>query len=217
MENVPYKDIIFDLDGTIIDSADEIIDCLQRSYWDAGLGPVRIERSNIGPPLEQMILDLTPGITETQRSQILNTFRKYYDGSSFQKTYIKEGVRQTLDILEAKGINTFIATNKPIKPTLSILDALQLTGFRDVASPDKYGIAMKKNEILSVLLDTWKLERRKTIYVGDSDSDIRAARGNGILSAAVLDGYGDRGMLLECKPDFLLDSFRDILKIVFSA
>lgn len=212
-----YENVIFDLDGTIIDSADEIIDCLQRSYGDAGLGPVRIEHSNIGPPLEQMVLGLTPGITETQRSQVLKSFRRHYDASAFQKTYIKEGVRHTLDFLESHRINTFIATNKPIKPTLSILGALQLTGFRDVASPDKYGIAMKKQEILSILLGTWKLDRRKTIYIGDSDSDVLAAKENGIHSAAVLDGYGDREKVLESKPDYLLDSCRDIFRILFSA
>lgn len=88
MNNFKIKNIIFDLDGTLINSAGDIIHCLKNAYISIPeYSNMEISSSIIGPPLNELIKKITPEITEEQAQIVTKEFRNCYDNSSFRKQY----------------------------------------------------------------------------------------------------------------------------------
>ncbi|OGC92566.1 MAG: hypothetical protein A2W25_12625 [candidate division Zixibacteria bacterium RBG_16_53_22] len=214
MNHGPIESVIFDLDGTLIDSADDIIRCLNRAYDSIGISPLEIKRSHIGPPLKDIIQKVTPDIGSDNAERIINGFRKCYDSISHEKTRIKYGFRKTLDQLSSWGIRTFIVTNKPQKPTRMIADKLRLTGFSEILTPDIGFRERNKAEMITDLIAHWNLDSGRTLMVGDTESDVYAARKNGLRAAVVRNGYGCPWKIAVSSPDYVLKTGRDLIYLL---
>jgi len=211
MNNFKIENIIFDLDGTLINSAGDVVNCLKKAYSSLSeFSNVDISESFIGPPLNKLIKNITPEITEEQTHLIVNEFRNCYDNSSFSKTRLNDGVYELVQNLKNLNIKIFIATNKPIFVTKKILKSLKIDDFDDVVTLDAVaGKKMDKTEMISYIINKWNLEKDKTLMVGDDASDIVAAHNNGIIAVAVLGGYGDPKTIIETKPLYVLNSIND--------
>ncbi len=209
-------DIIFDLDGTLVDSAADIIDCLAKAYASVSMsGTVEIKKTHIGPPLREIVRSVTPGLDEKIVAQIIKLFRRRYDRSALKKTVFKEGVDETLKTLAGLDKRMFLVTNKPITPTRSILSNLGISFFCDIVTPDILpDRIMSKSEMVLYVKGKWRLKTESTLMVGDTASDVHAARDNGIISAILTNGYGDVESIIDSKPEYLIDSFYDLTKIV---
>jgi phosphoglycolate phosphatase len=93
---------------------------------------------------------------------------------------------------------------------------LKLDGFKEVTASDFLeGKKVKKSEMIEYIIKKEGLNAAKTIYVGDSETDIAASKINGIKCAAVLYGYGSEESIRKAMPKYLLDSFEDLKRIVF--
>src|SRR5574341_353000 len=130
--------VIFDLDGTLVDSAEDIIDCLEKAYTEAEVASYigRLDKSIIGPPLRELIRQATPELHDEKMEYIVKQFRKYYDASPLDKTRLKNGARNALCHLTALDKKMILVTNKPMQPTRKILANLNLNYFEDVVTPD---------------------------------------------------------------------------------
>lgn len=201
------NNILFDLDGTLVDSAGDIIDCLQKAYSVVSpTGNVIIKRTFIGPPLFDVIKLATPDITKDEADVVIKEFRISYDNSDFPKTIAYEGVHDLILKLNYDGIKLFIVTNKPLVPTSKILKKISKEYFSDVITPDCIpGANMDKTQMISHLIKKWNLNKKDSIMIGDSDGDVRAAQVNGIASVAVLSGYGDKGSIAAVNPDYVIE------------
>lgn len=210
------ENIIFDLDGTLIDSSGDIIDCLKRSYELAGIKiNVNIDESYIGPPLVEMLNSITPFLSKEQIDLVVKNFRSCYDESSYNKTILYDGVQELLENLRKIGIKMFIATNKPIKPTQKIITALKIDYFHDIVSIDSIeGCKLDKINMISYLFRKWNLTKSTTIMVSDSVSDIMVAHSYGLICVSVLNGYGKADEIKENKPDYILNEVKDLLDLV---
>lgn len=201
------SNILFDLDGTLVDSAGDIIDCLQKAY--SVVSPTRnviIIKTFIGPPLAEVIKLATPDITKDEADCVIKEFRIRYDNSDFPKTVPYEGVHDLILNLKNDGMRLFVVTNKPLVATSQILKKIRKEYFSDVITPDCIpGVKMEKSQMVSHLIEKWNLSRKECIMIGDSDADVKAAQVNGIASVAVLSGYGDKGNIAVVNPDYVIE------------
>lgn len=211
------KNVIFDLDGTLIDSADDIIDCLKKAYSKIPeMDNAVINRTHIGPPLPEIIKKITPHINEMQFNIIVNEFKNCYDNGSYPKTRAYEGVYYLLNKLSSLDKKIFIVTNKRIIPTRRLMKNLKIEIMKDVITPDLlHGIIMDKTEMLSHLIEKWDLNKKNTLMVGDSASDVIAAHNNGIMSIVILNGYGDIKAVNESEPDYTIEKVEELYDLIY--
>ncbi len=200
------ENVMFDLDGTLIDSAGDIVECLEAAFRAAEVTErLPIVRARLGPPLAEIIAAVAPGLDRETTDRVIGNFRKLYDNSRFRRTHLKVGVSDTLDHLCKRGKGVFLVTNKPALPTKKIIEKLNVDVFTDIMTPDaRPGSSLGKADMIRILIGRWKLDRGSTLMVGDSASDVHAARDNGIRAAAVTDGYGDAEDIIRSKPDYVL-------------
>lgn len=190
-----YNNILFDLDGTLIDSAPGI----EASFYIAYLKVYstacpKIITNFIGPPIDQ-VLTVVNGETNLEIiNRFVVTFKQHYDSEGYKKSKLYDDVESVLDVLSKKNYNLFIATNKRVKPTKLILEHLSIGKyFNDIYCPDKL-LDIKftnKTELITHILKTNSLLLTETIMIGDTMHDGLAASENKIDFALVEYGYGE--------------------------
>lgn len=186
--------VIFDLDGTLIDSAPSILASIQAAFEAVGLRPTKeLEPWLIGPPLAETISNLLGNQDAHRLSEVLECFKSHYDESGYRKSHVYEGVPEMMDTLSQLGMRLLVATNKRIGPTLKIMDHLDWAHrFNGVYALDYFDPPLgKKSELLGRLLIDLGLDANDLIYVGDRLEDALAAQENCIPFILVTWGYGD--------------------------
>lgn len=184
--------IIFDLDGTLVDSSSGILSSLSAAFETCGISPCQqLTTDLIGPPLAETICRLVPGADDTTIESLIAHFKENYDTTGFRDTIPYSGVHDMLEGLLSKNAKLYIATNKRMIPTIKILAALQWSGlFNLVLSPDSFSPSLStKSNILSKLLITKNLSTQECIYVGDRLDDYNAAKEVGIQFALAEWGF----------------------------
>ena len=189
-----YKNILFDLDGTLIDSAPGI----EESFYIAYLKvynttcPKNIT-TFIGPPIDQ-VLKMINGETNLDIiNRFVDAFKQHYDTEGYKKSKLYDDVEMTLEILVDNKLNVFIATNKRVKPTKLILEYLSIGKyFNDIYCPDMEEFKFKnKTDLIAHILKTNSLLFNETIMIGDTIHDGLAADQNKLDFALVQYGYGE--------------------------
>jgi len=188
-----YKDVIFDFDGTIIDSADAIMKSLKYSLTQYSIQPrVGLTNDLIGPPLDELITTLTGFlINDPHHAELCEIFKKHYDDLGVNDTKLFPGMFDLLNLLKLKNINIWIATNKRRIPTFKILNLLNLQEIvNGVYTIDSICPNLaSKSEILNLLVKSEILNIKSTIFIGDRESDRIAAQVNNIKFIMVPWGY----------------------------
>ncbi len=188
------RHIIFDLDGTLIDSAPGIIAAF-RAVLDAKqiVPQCALNDALIGPPLAETMTRLT-GISEPHvLTELTDAFKLCYDDKGVRSTHAYEGIDALLNNLYMKQFNLHIATNKRIAPTQSLVMQLKWSAYfsslnaLDMVSPR----LPDKAALLARMLPAQGLAANDCIYVGDKHEDGIAADANQIPFVAVTWGYGD--------------------------
>jgi phosphoglycolate phosphatase len=214
-----FKNIIFDLDGTLVDSFGDIFYCLRKAFLSVDdKVKIDIRRSYIGSPLCEVMKKVKSDLKDNEIHKILNKFRFLYDNSDFSKTIVYPGIIKLLiSLKQIKGNKLFLVTNKPFIPTKKLLSILDLCYFDDVITPDfPKSHFRNKEEMLGYLGNKWRLEKSNTVIIGDAYSDITAAKKNNFLSIAVLYGYSNRNMILAGCPDFAVENISSLCDLLLS-
>jgi phosphoglycolate phosphatase len=201
-------DILFDLDGTLIDSSPGILASFGRILAADGLRPaVPLEASLIGPPLAATLRQVSGVDDEARLARLVEAFKQDYDTAGHLATEMFPGVAAGLAQLAAGGARLFIVTNKRMVPTRRILEALGLAQFfagihtRDETQP----MAPSKAAITRRIIAHYAIDPERAFFVGDSDEDAAAARENGLHFIHATYGYGAAG--ITARPDAVLDRF----------
>lgn len=184
--------IIFDLDGTLIDSSEGILGGLSKAFSNTGVSGVKpIDPSLIGPPLQETLEFLCPNASKALLTQLLDSFKAYYDTVGWQQSTPYPGVADMLHALADAKIPLHIATNKRQRPTLQILEALGWADlFDQVFSPDSFNPPLpSKAAILTQLLTENNLSATDCLYIGDRFDDYNAAKEIGISFALANWGF----------------------------
>lgn len=187
------RHIVFDLDGTLVDSLPGITRSVEEALALCGLPPLRVDiRPLIGPPIRSILATVSGVSDPPALDRLEQAFRLSYDTEGWRKTVCYEGVRERLWGLLTGEASLYLVTNKPHKATRRILRELKLDGFfLDIVCPDSrvppYG---SKTEALTGLLRRRRLSPGECLLVGDTQDDANAAAAAGIRCAIVEHGYG---------------------------
>ena len=204
-----FDNFIFDFDGTLADTADEVLSCIEKAFNNCNIifDKIRLNSSVMGPSLAEIAKIVKPELTDEKIiNDIVLEYRKLYDYNEADITKLYDGTRDWLLYLKRNSKKIFIATNKPKIPTLRLLKQLNINFFDDVYMVDKYnGKKLTKQQMIEEIVYKYNLLKEKTVMVGDCLSDIEAANNAGILSLAALWGYEKNKELLKEKADFYLE------------
>lgn len=173
-----FNAVIFDLDGTLVDSAPGILSSMRAAMEALGAVPaLPLTNRLIGPPLKQTLRLLGPAAQE-----LVFAFEQHYDAEGYKSALPFAGVNHMLANLTAAGGPQFIATNKRQIPTRKIVSELGWTKyFEAVYLPDSFLPAAKnKGDMLTHILRNHRLERSEVGYVGDRADDAQAANQAGV-------------------------------------
>ena len=184
------KAIFFDLDGTLTDSGEGIINCATLALEHFGIPvPPRKEMGVfVGPPLEESFVKF--GIPKEKTQEAIDVFRSRYLVVGKFENAPYPGIHQLLDRLKSQGHRLFVATSKPEVTALEVLEKFQMTGYFEVicgATMD--GSRVHKADVITYLLG--KIGTPENILmVGDTEFDVTGAASHGIKTIGVSWGYG---------------------------
>lgn len=205
-----FENYIFDMDGTLINSSEEVLLCLQKAFEKAGVEYETDKMSSdiIGPPLKQIIQNLAPNINDDDMAEVMKNFRQIYDYDEKDISVLYEGIEELVKGLKQDGKKLFIATFKPTIPTMRLVAKFFPNTFDDVYTIDKFGKQITKEEMIEDIVSRYGLEKSKTVMIGDAASDVIAAKNAGVTSIGVLWGYGsDKTKLLE-NADYVINEIQ---------
>ena len=183
--------IIFDLDGTLIDSSPSILQTVEMAF-DACNIPMKLPLTSelVGPPLGQLLRLLSGTDDEQTLKQLAAAFKQSYDSQGYKATTIFDGVPELLFQLKQQQAQMFIATNKRMVPTRKIIEYFGWDSFFDgVYALDTCEAAENKTQLIDYTLKKHLLDRDRAIYVGDTVPDRMAAHANEINFVMVSWGY----------------------------
>jgi phosphoglycolate phosphatase len=208
--------LIWDLDGTLIDSSREIIACLELAIKNSDLElSKQIRPFIIGPTIDTILREAFPFeyLTDHILQQVISNFRAIYDNSGFEMTKPFPGIEAI--VRNNQSFMHHIVTNKPDMPTRQILKKFGWTMYITTVSTPYTGVVdsdkkhlRSKSELFSDLIRNYG-SHSLFIGIGDMKSDCIAAKDNNIRSIGVLWGAGTREELSNCC-DYLFDNTKQL-------
>jgi phosphoglycolate phosphatase len=207
--------LIFDLDGTLIDSKRDLAASVNAMLEHAHRTPLNDETiaSYIGSGASVLVSRaLGPAASAGETRDALNFFLDYYEQHELDTTSLYPGVKETLAALSARPLA--LLTNKPIRMTRRILDGLDIARyFRAVYGGNSFATKKPDPEGATAIIREFGVPSSSVLFVGDSSVDVLTARNAGTLAAAVTYGFGAHDREAD-PPDFYLDGFADLVPLV---
>lgn len=219
MQTLDVDLIVFDLDGTLIDSAVDIAESLNLTFSDVGYDPLPIEtiRQFVGNGVLPLVKRAVEMAGHPDRLEaILDKFREIYQERLLINTRLFDGVKDTLDTLQ-KDFALALITNKPARFTFPILDGLKLSPYFGgaVVAGDTLDVNKPAKETMERIWAVIDKPIEKTVIVGDSEVDIKTGKNAGVYTIGVT--YGFRNVDELANADILIDRFSDLLDCVKGA
>jgi phosphoglycolate phosphatase len=213
---LPFDCVVFDLDGTLIDSAPDITRVINRTLAELGRGSVTEDqiRDMVGDGALNLLrtaLAATGEVPdETELRRIYDRFLDLYYEESASPSCLYRGVPETLADLSARGVALGLCTNKPERITRRVLDLIGLAPlFSAVAGGDTLPVRKPDGQHLAWVVE--KLGGGRAAMVGDSVNDVKTARNAGVPVVAVSYGY-PRAPIDKLGADVVIDAFADLPK-----
>lgn len=208
--------IAFDLDGTLVDTAPDLVAATNHALADLGLDPVpaTVLRASIGFGARHMI---AAGLTATGRDRpaaeidrLLTLFLAYYENNIAAESRPFDGCLAALDHLKDNGVRLAVCTNKRISLTQKLLDALDLTRyFGGIAGRDTFPVNKPHPDHLRGAIALAGGDAARAIMVGDTTVDIATARAAGVPVIGCSFGYSDVP-ISDLTPDRLIHHFDEL-------
>jgi phosphoglycolate phosphatase len=212
--------LLFDLDGTLLDSLPGIEYSVQQALKTCHLPRPGVSlRTLIGPPIRTILSTLT-GISERQvLDELESSFLRTYDQHGWRMTTLYPGARSLLESLSSRNYRLFIASNKRRSISLEILKAHQLDEFfEEIATRDsRTPPYASKAEMIRSLIERRALAPAECLFTGDTMEDAEAAAANGIRFAYMTHGYGDIPDDTHVPVAFRFDNFGNFLPLISGA
>lgn len=209
-----YKAILFDLDGTLTESGEGITKSVQYALEKLGkpVPPLEELRVFVGPPLMEQFMKYADLDEEGARLAV-KYYRERYSTVGIFENRPYPGVEEMLAELREKGYSLAVASSKPERFVLQILEHFQLSDYFDeIVGSEMDGRRTSKSEVIEEALARLDLSehREQVVMVGDKEHDVLGARACKIPCIAVSYGYGIKEELLEAKPLKIVDSAAQI-------
>ena len=208
------KAVFFDLDGTLTDSGEGIINCATLALEHFGLPvPSRQEmRVFVGPPLDKTFIRF--GVPEDKAQEAINVFRsRYLVTGKFENTPYP-GIRELLTTLKQQGHRLFVATSKPETTAVEILNKFQLADFFECICGATFdGTRSHKTDVIAYLLKQIG-NPKHILMVGDTEFDVLGAADHGIATVGVSWGYGEVAAMEQAGAVAIAHSMDELLEYI---
>lgn len=215
---LPFDLVGFDLDGTLVDSAQDLADAVNHALGEVNLPPHSLEdvKRFVGKGTRVLIeraLRADDALTDEALARVLPLFSDYYARHVCVHTQPYPGMVDALAALKARGVRLAVCTNKTERFTLPLLDTLNLTHWFDaIVCGDTLGEGMLKPrpEPLQAMIE--RAGGGRCVFLGDTSNDVEAARAAGVACVAVRFGFVDEADSLGA--DATLAHFDDLVPLL---
>ncbi len=204
-----YNLAIFDLDGTILNTLDDLADSVNYVLAEHGFPQHTKDevRMMVGNGIYLLIKRALPeGTDSAVIDKVFADFNSYYKQHSADKTKPYDDILEMLDTLKQNGVKLAVVSNKA-DYAVQDLCVKYFDGMFDAAVGEKQGVPKKPApDSVNAILDKLSVERNKSVYIGDSEVDIETAKNAEMACIAVDWGFRDRKMLEECGAELIVSS-----------
>ena len=208
------KLIIFDLDGTLIDSLDDLtaaVNQMLAAFGRPAVGRAEV-RAMVGKGARNLVEQALPGASAGEIDQGLELFLRYNEEHIADRTVAYAGVRETLAALAERGLTMTVISNKHERLCRRILSCLGLDGwFAGVYGADSLPAMKPSPQPLLHVMDRFGRTPEQTVIVGDSINDVAAGRGAGVVTVGCGYGYGTAAELADA--DYRIAAFTELLRL----
>ena len=216
MRNYDY--VIFDFDGTVVDTGEGILKSLQYSFQQMGHEVPELSdlKKFIGPPIYYSYTHYY-GVSEDEVGEYIKKYRERYWNQGIYECQLYEGFIEMILALKEKGIKIGIASSKPERLIYAVADFLKITDLFDAIVGVKIDDSNHSSKT-GLVLESMKIlgaeDKQKVLMVGDRLYDIDGAKGAGVDSCGVLWGYGSKEEFLEHEATFIVAKPDEILDLI---
>ena len=207
-----YSYVLFDLDGTISDSSEGITKGIKIALESMGIHEeVENLHKFIGPPLKYSFTTFY-GFNEEQCVKAVKKYREYYSQTGLFENRAYDGVDELLKKIKESGRKIAVATSKPEKFSIQILEKFGLLSYFDVVSGATMdGVRGDKSEVIEEALKRFgNPDKKDVVLVGDTRFDAEGAKQVGIECIGVLYGFGTRESLEQAGVNMIAERIEDI-------
>ena len=209
-----YTTVLFDLDGTLVDSGEGVLKCAELAlrHFNLPIPSPEEMRTFVGPPLRDSFLRF--GCTEEMAQEAIAVYRSRYTTVGKFELFVYPGIEKLLQDLTAAGCRLYVATSKPEAVSVEILNHLGLAKyFTYIAGADQSQGRSTKSEVITHLLaQVGKLDG--ALMVGDTAYDVIGAAEHGIPCAGVSWGYGTVESLEAAHPAVIVNTTEELLQFI---
>lgn len=208
------KTILFDLDGTLTDSGEGIINCATLALRHFGLPiPSYTDmRTFVGPPLRDSFIRF--GVPADQADEAIRVYRSRYIPTGMFENTPYPGIRELLEKLRAEGYTLYVATSKPEEMSVTILEKFDLAKyFHRICGASIDSSRSTKDAVIAYLLES-SGAKEDMVMVGDTKYDILGAKAHGIPAIGVGWGYGKVEEMEEAGAVGIADSMEQLLGLI---
>lgn len=212
-----YKVVIWDLDGTLLDTLQDLANATNYALKTWGLPERNIDeiRQFVGNGVRMLVTRAVPqGEEHPHFEEIFDTFRKYYVEHCQENTGLYPGIAETLVALKERGVRMAVVSNKLQSGVTELYDYW----FKDtieVAIGEREGISRKPaRDMVDIALNELGVAADDAVYVGDSDVDVMTAKNSGLPCISVLWGFRTKDFLVEHGANLFVSRPEEILDII---
>ena len=204
--------ILFDLDGTLTDPKEGIVNSILYALNKLGIHENNIDELDtfIGPPLRESFLKRY-NLTNEMADNALLYYREYFSVKGIYENKIYPGVKELLESLCAYNYKLFIATSKPTVFAVEVLRHFEIDRyFNEIIGSNLDNSRTDKTEIISYIISKYGLHSSYSVMIGDRKHDIIGGKNNSVKTIGITYGYGSLEELLSCQPDFIVIDCKEL-------
>lgn len=210
-----YKYLLFDLDGTLVDTSEGILKSAQFALREMGIEEPDINRLKhfIGPPLKDTFINMYR-MSDLKAVEATAAFRRYYNQEGKFQCRLYDGITDMLHKLKESGYSLFVATSKPTVFSRDILKFLNIECyFEGIVGSNLDNTRSKKVEIIQYILTEYGIEdKSQVVMIGDKSHDLIGAVQAGVSGVGVSFGFGTKEELCSVSHRIIVDSAEELFE-----
>lgn len=213
-----YENVLFDLDGTLTDPAEGILNSIRHSltyYPEITVPEAAILQKFIGPPLWESYVKYC-GMDKSTAEEAVEHYREYFRPTGIFENKLYDGITELLASLKENGANVRLATSKPQVFAEQILDHFGISKhFTSVQGSKLDGSIVNKEDIIRLIMtENAGITASNTVMIGDTSFDIAGAKANGLRAIGVSYGYGSTKELASAGAFMIVKTVDELAKIL---
>ena len=216
MNKMKIKNILFDLDGTIIEPQEGIINSVSFALNKMGIQEKDVDllKKFIGPPLIDSFKRYY-NLDNPKANEAIKYYREYFLLKGINENSLYVNIDTLLNSLYLKNKNLFIATSKPTVFAKQIIKNYKLDNlFQQIIGSNLDNTRKNKDEIINFVLSKNQLSKSESIMIGDRSYDIIGANKNGIKSIGVTYGHGNEKELKDARANYIVNTVEELNKLL---